>query len=76
MQPLESLPTGTKAKIVEIKGGANFIQRLYQMGLTPGTTVEVVMNSRGPVVVRVRGVTVALGRGMAARVFVESVTKE
>jgi ferrous iron transport protein A len=76
MIPLETLPTGSKAKIVEIRGGPNFIQRLYQMGLTPGTTVEVVMNSRGPVVIRVRGVTVALGRGMAARVFVETLTQK
>ena len=40
------------------------------MGFAPGSEVEVIANGRGPVVVRVRGVTVALGRGVAAKVLV------
>lgn len=40
------------------------------MGFAPGSEVEVIANKRGPVVVRVRGVTVALGRGVAAKILV------
>ena len=42
-----------------------------QMGITPGAVLEVVDNTRGPIIVRVRGVTIALGRGMASRILVE-----
>ncbi len=46
-------------------------QRLYEMGLTPGAVVEVEGNSGGPVVIRVRGVSIVVGRGMAAKILVE-----
>ena len=43
------------------------------MGLTPGTGITVVKSAplRGPVEVFVRGSRLALGRGMAERIFVE-----
>ncbi len=51
-----------------------FHKRLMDMGLTPGTRVMVVKSApfRGPVEVRVRGSRLALGRGMAERIFVET----
>lgn len=70
-QPLTSLPKGSKAKIVGIVAGKGLTYRLMQMGLTPGTEVEVVENSSGPLLISVRGVTVALGRGMAGKILVE-----
>jgi len=44
------------------------------MGLTPGTWVTVVRSAPlgGPVEVSVRGSRLALGRGMAERIFVET----
>jgi len=44
------------------------------LGLTPGTIVTVVKSApfHGPVEVRVRGSRLALGRGMAERIFVET----
>lgn len=65
------LPPGTRARILSIDSGCRLRTRLLQMGLTPGTVVEVVDNTRGPVIIRVRGVTIALGRGMAGRILVE-----
>jgi len=43
------------------------------MGLTPGTTVTVVKSApfHGPLEILVRGSRLALGRGMAERIFVE-----
>ena len=53
--------------------GWGFQKRLMDMGLTPGTRITVVKSAplRGPVEVSVRGSRLALGRGMAERIFVE-----
>jgi len=79
--PLTSLKEGESGIIVSIKinprgrgrGGWGFQKRLLDMGLTPGTKITVVKSApfRGPIEVHVRGSTLALGRGMAARIFVE-----
>ncbi len=73
--PLVALPPGARARVVGIAGGGmNVRMRLLQMGLTPGTLIEVVDNrGRGPVLVRVRGTVVALGRGVAEKIIVEPV---
>ena len=49
------------------------VRKLSLMGFTPGTIVEVVSVFRGPVLVRVRGTVVAIGRGVARRIIVEKV---
>jgi len=53
--------------------GWGFIKRLEDMGLTPGTKVTVVKSApfHGPLEVYVRGSRLALGKGMADRIFVE-----
>lgn len=53
--------------------GWGFEKRLMDMGLTPGTRVTVVKSApfHGPLEVLVRGSRLALGRGMAERIFVE-----
>ncbi len=54
--------------------GWGFRKRLEDMGLTPGTRVTVVKSApfRGPLEVYVRGSRLALGKGMAERIFVEA----
>ncbi|MCD6301816.1 MAG: ferrous iron transport protein A [Staphylothermus sp.] len=69
---LESLPPGKRAKIVGYMKGGGWTYRLYQMGLTPGAVIEVVANyGKGPIIVRVMGVEIAIGRGIARRIIVE-----
>ena len=53
--------------------GWGFRKRLEDMGLTPGTKVTVVRSApfNGPLEVYVRGSRLAIGRGMAERIFVE-----
>lgn len=55
------------------RGGWGFKKRLMDLGLTPGTKVTVVNSApfRGPIEVFVRGSRLALGRGMAERIYVE-----
>ena len=81
LSPLTDLRDGESGIIKSIersrgKGryvGWGFKKRLMDMGLTPGTRVTVVKSAplRGPVEVFVRGSRLALGRGMAERIFVE-----
>ena len=78
--PLTSLKDGDSGVITSIKenpghgrgAGWGFQKRLMDMGLTPGTKVTVVKSApfNGPVEVSVRGSRLALGRGMAERIFV------
>lgn len=53
--------------------GRGFEKRLMDMGLTPGTIVNVVKSApfHGPIEILVRGSRLALGRGMAERILVE-----
>lgn len=68
--PLSSLPAGASARLVRIDGQDGLDRRLFALGLTPGTLVQVVAAFDGPVVVRVRGVRLALDAGAAARTWV------
>jgi Fe2+ transport system protein FeoA len=70
--------TGTVSSIRAGHGkGSLFKKRLMDMGLTPGTKVSVVKSApfHGPVEIRVRSSRLAVGRGMAERIFVEKDTE-
>src|SRR3972149_7441207 len=69
-----ALKTGSKGKISFIRGEHRVLQRLLDMGLTPGTSIKVerIAPLKGPVEVCVRGSKVALGQDIAANVFVEA----
>lgn len=70
--PLSVLNYGTQARIVKINGGCNLIKRLTEMGLTFGTPIKVVSEScGGPVLIEVRDSRIAIGRGIAMKIFVE-----
>ena len=70
---LADLPQGEKCTVVLAAGGHGMVRRLAEMGLTPGTEVRVVRSApmHGPIEVSVRGVSLALGRGIAVRVLVK-----
>lgn len=72
-----SLKEGDQGKVSFIRGEHKVLQRLLDMGLTPGTNVSIVRVAplRGPIEVGVRGAKVALGQDIAANVFVDSLQK-
>ncbi|MEM4728243.1 MAG: metal-dependent transcriptional regulator [Thermoplasmata archaeon] len=72
--PLTSLKPGSSAKVAFINGGRGVVRRLAEMGLTPGSPVRLLREAplKGPVEVEVRGCCLAIGRGIASRIFVET----
>lgn len=72
-----SLKEGDQGRVSFIRGEHKVLQRLLDMGLTPGTSVRVVRVAplRGPIEVGVRGSKVALGQDIASNVFVDSLQK-
>ncbi|MEJ5327907.1 MAG: metal-dependent transcriptional regulator [Candidatus Bathyarchaeia archaeon] len=70
---ISSLKEGQHGKIVFIRGGRNMVQRLLDMGLTPGTRICVVRIAPlgGPVELAVRDSKLAIGKGVASKIFVE-----
>ena len=70
---ISNLKQGECGKISLIRGGHNVLQRLLDMGLTPSTKICAlrVAPLGGPVVLSVRGSKLAIGKGIASKVFVE-----
>ena len=79
--PLTALRNGETGTVTSIRAshgrgwgrGWGFEKRLMDLGLTPGTKVTVVKSApfHGPLEILVRNTRLALGRGMAERIFVE-----
>mgnify|MGYP001772855440 CR=1 FL=1 len=70
---LSSLKPGSKAVVVAVEAGYGLRNRLYQMGLTPGTEVEVAGVIGGNIEVKFRGTTAVLSRGIAKKILVSPV---
>jgi DtxR family Mn-dependent transcriptional regulator len=70
---IRDLKGGQFGKVAFIRGEHKVLQRLLDMGLTPGTRISVVKVAPldGPVELSVRGSKLALGQEIACNVFVE-----
>ncbi len=69
--PLITLNPGEEGEIAYIHGGWGIIRRLAELGIYPGAIVRMENKSWGPVVISASGVRIAIGRGMARRIFVK-----
>lgn len=69
--PMIALQTGESGVLKSYRGGKDMLGRCLSMGFTPGSPVRMVENyGRGPVLVKVHDVEVALGRGIAEKIMV------
>jgi DtxR family Mn-dependent transcriptional regulator len=70
---IRDLKNGTFGKVSFIRGEHKVLQRLLDMGLTPGTKIQIIKVApmTGPVKIAVRGSKLALGQDIACNVFVE-----
>jgi len=73
VMPLSMAPPGSIVRVVRVYAGRGLAQRLMELGLTNGAEVRVLKNDVGPLLLHVRGVTIALGRGVASKIFVERI---
>ena len=70
---LLELGRGKTAVIKQIEGGYGFQRRLTSLGVRVGKTVRKVGSAplKGPVVVEVDRIKVAIGRGIAIKILIE-----
>ncbi len=73
MTVLSEVSTGESVEVVEVATGRGLRARLEQLGIFPGSLVEVLINSGGHVLVSARGSVVSLSRGIASKIFVRRV---
>jgi ferrous iron transport protein A len=69
---LDELMPGEHGTVLSFTDGRMVTNRLTSLGFTPGVAVDMTQNyGHGPLIVTVRGTRVALGRGEAAKIFVQ-----
>lgn len=72
---LAELESGREARVMAFNGGPNMIRRLENLGLLRGKTIKKISNNpfKGPVVVKINQVELAIGFKMASRITVEPI---
>lgn len=70
---LDKLAKGLKGKIVGFDMCPTQVNRLLCLGLTIGSEIEMSQNyGKGPIMVCVRSTCLALGRGVAQKIWIET----
>ncbi len=74
IKSLNDLSPGTSGTVCEIRGGQGLINRLNAMGIITGKKIKKIdsMLMSGPVTVQVDRAKVAIGFGMAGKIFIEA----
>ena len=74
---LADMNAGQQGTIVQVEGGYGITHRLASMGIRPGKMVTKVssMLMRGPVTVKIDNSQIALGHGMANKIYIELQSK-
>jgi len=64
---------GKSFRILRFDGGIWLENKLRQLGLLPGSSVRMLRQAPwgGPIMVEVDGRTIAIGRGIASKIYVE-----
>jgi ferrous iron transport protein A len=68
---LNEILVGQKVRLVAVHGGRQLIRRLLSLGLSVGAEVEVLHHRGHGVVVAREGNRVALGKGIAEKLYAE-----
>ena len=69
--PLSQLPVGRRMRLVQVRGGQHLRRRLLALGLNIGCEVEIVQRRGGGVVLARGGNRIALGAGIAQKLYAE-----
>jgi len=71
--PLSMAAPGQEVELVAVHGGWGIRRRLADMGFNPGVRIKVIHSGGGPIIVAIRDVRLALGRGMAHKIVVKMI---
>jgi ferrous iron transport protein A len=75
MIPLILGKPGEEFEVATVKGGKSFLRRLMEMGIYSGVRVRIISNfGNGPIIIALSDTRIALGKGMAAKIFVKKLT--
>jgi Fe2+ transport system protein FeoA len=70
--PLTSIKENTRVKIASLGGGTVCKSKLTAMGMHVSLMIKVMHNEdKGPVLIEVKGIRIALGQGMASKILVD-----
>ena len=69
---LSSLKKNESGIIYEIAGGCSSRNRLCELGLNRGVSVQIVKNDIGPLILNMQGHKLAIGKGLADKIFIEN----
>ncbi len=74
IRDLTHMAAGEQGRVIEVHGGHRMRARLEAMGIRPGAVITKISNQimHGPVIIKAGNTQVALGHGMARRVFIET----
>jgi ferrous iron transport protein A len=68
---LSSLTAGERCTLLGVRAESEALRRMASLGFTPGTEIEMIQNPKyGALIVSLRNIRVALGRGEAALITV------
>ena len=68
---LDSVKEGSRVTVIQISGDG-WVRRLYQLGVLPGSRLEVIFNRGfGPLIVKVGDTEISIGRGIARKILVK-----
>ncbi|HOP62003.1 MAG TPA: FeoA family protein [Spirochaetota bacterium] len=72
-QRLTDIESGMSVVIESFEGGGAFKEKLISMGILPGKAIEILSSRKnGPVVLKVNDTRLALGHGMAYKIYVKN----
>ena len=73
VKPLKELKPGEKGKITRVSGGGLIRRRILDMGVIPGSVIEVqrVAPLGDPIEVKIKGYLLSLRKSEAADIYVE-----
>jgi ferrous iron transport protein A len=70
---VSDMKNGESGTVVDIFGGIGMVSRLESLGVRRGVKIlkRSALIARGPIVIDILGAEIAMGHGMASRIFVE-----
>ena len=70
---LEDLKPGSEALIAQVQGEKSFQQRLFDLGLVPGTAIKLIRKAMfgDPLEIRLRGYHLAIRRNDARKILLQ-----